>query len=146
MVLTPQVEWRPQEGLTGVAAACACVWQMLLALTGHSNLHVSTLTMEFWEALRDVPMAQRAACLGPPLSLRILGVLLDRLSYPSSFTSWDKENAVDEEDFTRWAEGGHNGATWSYGWTPGGVVVAPCWFLSMFVLGMGRCTGSAKET
>lgn len=123
---------------------------MLLALTGHSNLHVSTLTMEFWEALRDVPMAQRAACLGPPLSLRILGVLLDRLSYPSSFTSWDKENAVDEEDFTRWAEGGHGAATWSYGWTLlwtlGGVVVEPCLFMSMFVLGMGRCTGSAKAT
>jgi hypothetical protein len=31
----------------------------------------------------------------------MLDVLADRLSYPSNFTSWDKEVAIDEEDFAR---------------------------------------------
>jgi hypothetical protein len=57
--------------------------------------------MEFWEAFREVPMAKRAPALGPPLCVRMLDVLADRLSYPSNFTSWDKEVAIDEEDFAR---------------------------------------------
>lgn len=75
--------------------------QILLALTRHPSLHVATLSMEFWEAFREVPMAKRAPALGPPLCVRMLDVLADRLSYPSNFTSWDKEVAIDEEDFAR---------------------------------------------
>ena len=44
--------------------------QVLLALTNHENMHVACMAMEFWEELREFPLAKRDPRLGRALYAR----------------------------------------------------------------------------
>lgn len=70
-------------------------------MTNHGNMNISTMALEFWEALGEVPSARRDANLGRPLYVKLVDLLVGRLSYPSHFTSWEEEINIDSEEFSR---------------------------------------------
>ena len=70
-------------------------------MTNHQSINVSTLALEFWEALGEVPVSHRDASLGKPIYTKLLDLLIRRLSYPADFVSWEEEVNMDPEDFAR---------------------------------------------
>ena len=68
------------------------------------ELRVADLTIDFWSGLQDTPLQQRHEQLRAPLFREVAARTMQRCQLPSSFTNWEEEDELDEDEFERFRE------------------------------------------
>lgn len=71
---------------------CSDLIQILLELQGHPVHNVAV-------QVQDIPIAERHPDLAAPLYQQLVEVILNRVSYPSNFVSWEDELELESSDF-----------------------------------------------
>ena len=80
---------QPAEALLG----------LLLQIQDHPHTPVALTVLECWLAVQDIPTAERHEHWRNPLFLKIAEGLVTRLAYTRSFTNWQDELELDEQEF-----------------------------------------------
>ena len=78
---------------------CSEMIDLLLRIQSHPSHSVSVTALEAWLALQDVPTAERHPDMAGPLFGRIVDLLIPRISYSASFTTWEDEVDLDPQEF-----------------------------------------------
>eukprot|EP01082_Thalassiosira_pseudonana_P007200 g6723.t1 g6723 contig23:1094142-1096373(-) len=78
---------------------CLDLIELLLELQSHPIHNVAVPVLEVWLALQDVPTGDRHPSMAEPLYMRLVEVILNRVTYPLTFVSWDEELEVESSDF-----------------------------------------------
>jgi len=78
---------------------CLDLIELLLELQSHPIHNVAVPVLEVWLALQDVPTGDRHPSMAEPLFMRLVEVILNRVTYPLTFVSWDEELEVESSDF-----------------------------------------------
>ena len=60
--------------------------------------------VDFWIGMQGTPLAQRHEQLREPLYRELLQRMLAKCTLPASFTSWDDEDELDEDEWERFRE------------------------------------------
>ena len=68
------------------------------------ELRVADLTIDFWSGLQDTPLHLRHEQLREPLFRQVAQRLMQRCRLPPTFTSWEAEDDVDQDEFERFRE------------------------------------------
>lgn len=72
---------------------------LLLQIQAHPHTPVALTVLECWLTVQDVPTDQRHENWKAPLFLKIAEGLVTRLAYPKTFTNWQDELDMDEQEF-----------------------------------------------
>ena len=73
--------------------------QLLLELQAHPVHNVALPVLEVWLALQDIPTSNRHPSLGTPLYMKLVELILNRISFPPTFISWEEELDIESSDF-----------------------------------------------
>ena len=73
--------------------------QLLLNLQSHPIHEVAVPVLEVWLALQDLSTSERHPRLAAPLYQQLVEIILNRVSYPPTFVSWEEELDVESSDF-----------------------------------------------
>ena len=68
------------------------------------ELRAADLTIDFWTALQDTPLAQRHEQLRVPLYRELQQRIMAKCMLPPTFTSWADEDDLDQDEFERFRE------------------------------------------
>jgi len=78
---------------------CSDLIELLLGLQAHPIHNVALPVLEVWLALQDIPTSDRHPTLAEPLYMQLVEVILNRVSYPPTFVSWEEELDLESSDF-----------------------------------------------
>ncbi len=78
---------------------CSELIELYINIQQHPSQSVSITVLEFWLNLQDIPIVERHQDLAAPLFSKILDVIINRVAYPHSFTTWDNEYELDSQQF-----------------------------------------------
>lgn len=76
----------------------ACL-NLLLQIQGHPNIKVSLSALECWLSVQETPASARHNNWKAPLFTKIVEGTVARITFPSTFCSWQEELDVDESEF-----------------------------------------------
>ena len=70
-----------------------------LQIQQHEHQPVSITVLEVWLMLQDIPVAERHPDFTAPLFSKVLNIIVERIKFPFTFTTWYDENDLDQQEF-----------------------------------------------